>query len=169
MYEDGKPKRDEDRGPTPVNVNVNVPAQPAMAVIIHKQGGRGCLVSALYFIALGFWVGFLWTVIAWGAMVTILGIPLAIWMINRLPQVIALREPEPDIQIKVVGGATVIEVGGKKPQRPIWLRILYFPLGVVLSAPWMIIAYVLCLTILLMPAGFWMFDKTPTVLSLQRR
>lgn len=65
MDEEGKPKRDEEQKPGSVNVNVNVAAPPPTAVVIHKPSGRGCLVSALFFLLLGWWVGLVWTVFAW--------------------------------------------------------------------------------------------------------
>jgi uncharacterized membrane protein YccF (DUF307 family) len=36
------------------------------------------------------------------------------------------------------------------------------------SAIWMATAYLLCLSIIGLPLGFWMFDLTPTVVSLKR-
>ena len=38
-----------------------------------------------------------------------------------------------------------------------------------LSAFWMEVAYFFCLTLLGLPIGLWMFDKTPAVLTLGRQ
>jgi uncharacterized membrane protein YccF (DUF307 family) len=80
-----------------------------------------------------------------------------------------LREPgQKGMQVTVVGNTTVISQSQVR-QRNILLRILYFVLiGWWLSAIVMELAWFLCLTILGMPLGFWLFDKVPAVLSLHR-
>jgi uncharacterized membrane protein YccF (DUF307 family) len=46
---------------------------------------------ALYFIFVGWWLSGLWIVVAWLLSVTILGLPLAIMMYNRLPAITTLH------------------------------------------------------------------------------
>ena len=138
-------------------------------VVVSGRKGPGCLVQALWFLAIGWWAGALWISLAWVLMVTIIGIPLAVMMINALPKVIALREPGSDVTVIKTGDVTVIDASGKVPQHNILLRAIYFLLiGIWLSAFWMSVAYLFCLTIIGMPVGFWMFEKTPAVLSLKR-
>jgi uncharacterized membrane protein YccF (DUF307 family) len=49
------------------------------------------------------------------------------------------------------------------------LRAIYFVLiGWWLSAVWMEMAYAICLTIIGLPIGLWMFDKVPALVSLRR-
>ena len=138
-------------------------------VVVSGRKGPGCLVQALWFLAIGWWAGAFWISLAWVLMVTIIGIPLAVMMINALPKVIALREPGSDVTVIKTGDVTVIDASGKVPQHNILLRAIYFLLiGIWLSAFWMSVAYLFCLTIIGMPVGFWMFEKTPAVLSLKR-
>jgi len=55
------------------------------------------------------------------------------------------------------------------PQVNIFLRIIYFLLiGWWFSAFWVELAYIICLTILGLPIGLWMVDKTPVIVSLRR-
>jgi len=50
------------------------------------------LIRALYFVFVGWWVGFFWSYIAYGFCLTILGLPLGLVMFNRLPAVLTLRK-----------------------------------------------------------------------------
>jgi uncharacterized membrane protein YccF (DUF307 family) len=50
----------------------------------------GCLVRAIYFLLIGWWFSFFWTNVAWFFMVTIIGLPIGLWMFNRLPAVTTL-------------------------------------------------------------------------------
>jgi uncharacterized membrane protein YccF (DUF307 family) len=49
------------------------------------------LLRALYFLLVGWWLSALWLAVAYAASVTLIGIPLAIWMYNRVPAVTTLR------------------------------------------------------------------------------
>ena len=48
------------------------------------------LVRALYFVVVGWWLSLLWAGAASALSVSILGLPIAIWMLNRLPYVTSL-------------------------------------------------------------------------------
>jgi uncharacterized membrane protein YccF (DUF307 family) len=68
-----------------------------------------------------------------------------------------------------VGNLEYVTRTTRVPQRNIVLRALYFVLiGWWLSAIWMELAYAVCLTIIGLPIGFWMFDKVPALVSLHR-
>jgi uncharacterized membrane protein YccF (DUF307 family) len=102
-------------------------------------------------------------------MATIIGIPLGIYIINRLPQIIALRSPNQQTRVTVSGNSTRVEINAGVEQVNIFIRIIYFFLiGWWLSAIWMEFAYFFCVIIIGLPLGFWMFDKTPALLTLQR-
>lgn len=83
--------------------------------------------------------------------------PLAVMMLNRVPEVMALRG-ETELLVKSWNGHTVVT---KVPQYNILLRALYF----VLVGWW---ASALCMTVIGLPLGFWMFDRTPAIVSLRR-
>jgi len=63
------------------------------ATSIQRTGleQRPFLLRALYFILIGWWLSFAVLVVAWAASLTLLGIPLAIWLYNRVPAVTTLR------------------------------------------------------------------------------
>lgn len=140
-------------------------------VIVNQAGGPGCVVQFLWFWFIGWWMAQFAIAIAWFSMATIIGIPLGIYIINRISQIIALRSPNSKQQTRVTvsGNNTRVEINGGANQLNIIIRILYFFfIGWWLSAIWMEFAYFFCLIIIGFPLGFWMFDKTPAVLTLQR-
>jgi uncharacterized membrane protein YccF (DUF307 family) len=131
--------------------------------IVYEQGNRpGCLIQLLWFAFVGWWFGLLWVSVAWLLMVTIIGMPIGAAMLNNVPLVIALR------------GRRLVNVSAdgrvsNAPEINFLIRAIYFLLiGWWLSAAWMVVAYALCMTIILLPVGFWMFDLTPAIVSLKR-
>jgi uncharacterized membrane protein YccF (DUF307 family) len=131
--------------------------------IVYEQGNRpGCLIQLLWFAFVGWWFGLLWVSVAWFLMVTIIGMPIGAAMLNNVPLVIALRGRR---LVNVSPEGRVSNV----PEINIVIRAIYFLLiGWWLSAAWMAVAYSLCMTIFLLPIGFWMFDLTPMIVSLKR-
>jgi len=131
-------------------------------VVLEQSNRPGCLIQILWFVFVGSWLGLIWVVVAWVLLLTIIGAPIGVAMLNNLPQIIALRGRR---LVQVSPSGSVSEV----PQVNIVIRAIYFLLvGWWLSAVWMTVAYLLCLTIFLMPLGFWMFDLTPFIVSLKR-
>ena len=49
------------------------------------------ILRALYFVLVGWWFSALWLSIAWLASITLIGLPLAIWMYNRVPAITTLK------------------------------------------------------------------------------
>ena len=130
--------------------------------IQYQQTNRpGCLIQLVWFGFVGWWLGAVWVVVAWLLMLTIIGLPIGAAMLNNVPQIIALR------------GRRVVEVSSTgvrdAPEINFFIRALYFlVIGWWFSAIWMVLAYLLCLSIIGLPFGFWMFDITPTIVSLKR-
>jgi uncharacterized membrane protein YccF (DUF307 family) len=138
-------------------------------VVVETQKNPGCLLQILWFAFIGIWLGQAWMIVAWFFMVTIIGIPIGVAMINMLPKVIALREPTRRVMISTNGNGQVVRRDVEVAQVNIVLRAIYFILiGWWLSALWMEAAYAICLTIIGLPIGFWMFDRVPAILSLKR-
>lgn len=132
----------------------------------------GCLLQVVWFLFVGWWASAAAITIAYLCMVTIIGIPLGIAIVNKLPKIIALREPQGDqgLTVMTTGEATVVNIGASQAEQRGWLlRLPYFLLiGWWLGAIWMSLAWFICCTIIGLPAGLWMFDKAPAVLSLHR-
>ena len=50
------------------------------------------LLRAVYFLLIGWWWGAVWLVLAWALGLTIIGLPVSIWMIDRSPAMLTLQK-----------------------------------------------------------------------------
>ena len=132
--------------------------------------GPGCLVRGLYFIFVGSWLGLFWILAAWFLNLTIIGLPLGLAMINRIPQVMTLKPVRVQTTVEVKDGAPVVRQTALK-QPPFLLRAIYFiAIGFWFSLIWMLLAWIFT-TLTLgfgLPLAFWMFDRVPCVTTLAR-
>ena len=139
-------------------------------VIENKPSGPGCLLRALWFYFIGLPIGLPWTLIAWVFMITVVGLPVGLWMINRLPQIVTLKSKKYQTVVTSNEGQTHVAFRDV-PQRPILIRALYFILiGFWFSLVWLILAWVFALVTLGfgLPLAFWMFDQAAAVTTLAR-
>ncbi|HYU18312.1 MAG TPA: YccF domain-containing protein [Chloroflexota bacterium] len=137
--------------------------------VVEDDSAPPLLLRALWFIFVGFWLGGIVTGIAWFLNVTIIGLPLGLWIINRIPTVMTLRPMHHMlIRQRLANGAEVIRVADQ-PQAPFVLRAIWFLLiGWWLSGLWAGSAYIAALTIIGIPLSFWMYDRLPAVTTLFR-
>ena len=132
--------------------------------------GPGCLIRILYFLFVGLWLGGIVTVAAWVLNITIIGLPLGLWLLNRLPQIMTLKPVETQGKV-IVDNGRVIYRESNLPAHPFLLRALYFLLvGWWFSALWMSAAWLLTGASLGLglPLAFWMFDRVPAITTLAR-
>ncbi|MFC7097230.1 YccF domain-containing protein [Halobaculum marinum] len=62
----------------------------SLSVPADARGQRSLLVRGVYFVLVGWWLSLLWANVAAFLAVTIVGLPVAYWMFNRLPYVTSL-------------------------------------------------------------------------------
>jgi uncharacterized membrane protein YccF (DUF307 family) len=137
--------------------------------IIERSSGPNLLVRFVWWLFIGWWASGITVALAWLALVSIIGIPLGIWLINHLPSVLTLR---PRARTWTIGqdadGRTVVSERGRGqvtwPIRGLWFLLV----GWWASALWMGLAWLIQLTILGLPLALLMFNRTPFVASLYR-
>ena len=137
-------------------------------VILAEERGPGCLIRFLYFVFVGLWLGLILTFAAWVLNVTIVGLPLGVLILNRLPQLMTLK-PVPVEARVVVQDGRIITRRSPAPAPPFLLRAVWFVLvGWWASLAWLILAWLLTgVTLGLgLPLSFWMFDRVPWITTL---
>lgn len=140
------------------------------SVSIQQERGPGLLVRALYFIFFGLWLGGVWTTIAWILVVSIIGLPLGLLMLNRLPQVMTLKPVRENRYLLQKDGQWVMR-SYTREQPSFLVRALYFIfIGWWFSALWLLSAWAISgITLGLgLPLAFWMFDRVPAITTLSR-
>lgn len=141
----------------------------AQAAILEVKTGPPILVRVVWYLLVGWWLTGIAMAVAWVAAIVIIGLPLTFWLVNRIPTVLTLR-PRRQQFVVVTGadGVTRMQSLATK-QTAVVLRILYFVVvGWWASAVWMVVSYVLMLTILGIPLGMMMVNRLPFVFSLHR-
>lgn len=135
-------------------------------VIVNESGGTSLLVRAVWFVFIGWWLSGLAIFVAYIACATVIGLPLGFAIFNRLPGIITLRSRTKKTAVEVKDGVTYIS-GGKVAQYPMWVRALWFVFaGLWLGAVYLGVAWLLCVTIIGLPIGLLMFNRTGTVMTL---
>jgi uncharacterized membrane protein YccF (DUF307 family) len=125
------------------------------------------LLRLVWFIVIGLPVGWFCINVGWICMLTVIGIPLGLWIFNRIPMIMTLQ---PDVEDRFRLGLQENQVfRGQVDQWPLPVRLLWLVIiGWWLSLIWINIAYVLSATIVGVPLGFWMFNRLPAIIFLTR-
>jgi uncharacterized membrane protein YccF (DUF307 family) len=114
----------------------------------------------LWFAFIGWWLGSFAVTAAYFMFVFIVTIPIGIAILNNIPLIMALRQP--DRVITPYG-----EVSAR--QHNFLVRALWFIfVGWWLAAIALSVGYFLCMTIIGLPLGFVIFDMVPGLLTLRR-
>jgi uncharacterized membrane protein YccF (DUF307 family) len=151
------------------SVNVNVSQNTSHSVVMmQRQSGPGFLIRAVWFVFIGSWLSLVAIAAAYLACVTIVGLPLGFAIFNRLPSVLTLRPRSDHQAVEVRDGVTYV-TGGTVPQLPMWARAIWFVLvGWWLGAIYLSVAWFLCVIIVTMPVGLWLFNRVGAVMTLLR-
>jgi uncharacterized membrane protein YccF (DUF307 family) len=131
--------------------------------VVQQHGLLWLVLRIVYFIVFGLWFSGIWAAIAWIFSVTIIGLPVGLWMLNRLPQVSTLQPARQNVVFTESGRAYLNDLR----QHNFLLRALYFVLiGWWFSLVWLTLAWLLSASIIGLPIAFWMINRTPGVMTL---
>ena len=123
------------------------------------------LLRVLWFFLLGWETAGIWILIAWALNLTIIGLPLGLWMIDRVPQVLTLKARSGEWVTHKGGGTHHVT----PQQHPFLLRAVYFVLvGWWFSLIWAALGYLLSVTIIGLPFGIPMLHALPAVTTLHK-
>lgn len=152
------------------NVMVNAPLP---YVVVDRRRGVALPVRVLWFLFIGLWLGLLSTIVGWLLCVTVIGLPIGLFVMNRLPAIMTLHTPATSTQLTIGNGITALTVNLAEPQHGFLARAVYFGLiGWWFSLLWLLVAWSLValavptLGLSLAPA-FMMFNRVPQVMTLR--
>lgn len=137
-------------------------------IVITDRSGPGFLVRIAWYLLVGWWLSGLAIGLGWLLAITIVGLPLAFALFNRLPAIMALRGRTVTYEASVKDGVTYVK-GNNPNQRPMMVRAMWFVLvGWWLGLVWMIASWVISLPIVTLPIGIWMMNRIGGVMTLLR-
>lgn len=150
-------------------VNVATASLQQNIIVTNRKTGPGFISRALWFIFVGWWLTGFAIGFAWFCSLSIVLLPIGYMVVNKIPTILTLRSRSIQSDVDVDADGTVRISTGGALQRPFWQRALWF----VLVGWWacglaMAVAYLLCLTLVLLPVGLMIFNRVPAVMTLQR-
>lgn len=142
--------------------------EPRQTTHIQTTEQPSLIIRALWYLFIGWWATGIWLAVAWVLNLTIIGIPFGIKMINLVPKVLTLKNMQNTQIVTVNESGTSVEVQGSA-QRGLIVRGIYFVLiGWWASGIWMLLAWLVSLTIIGLPIAIWMYNMLPMIVSLYR-
>ncbi len=137
-------------------------------IVLNESRGPGLLIRLLWFVFVGWWLGLIVSSLAWFLIVTIIGLPVGLLLINKLPAVMTLKPATQHVQV-VQNGDTVVVSQVEAEQYSFVARAVYFILvGWWACGVWMFLAYCFVILLVTIPLAFWMYDRVPAVTTLRR-
>ena len=114
------------------------------------------LVRALWFVFIGLWLGQFWLIIGWLLNLSIIGLPLGLWMLNRTGHVMTLRQMPPNVPTDIAASSMNLAVRG----------IYFMLIGWWVSLIWLMFGWLAAATVIGLPIAFMMFEHIGTVATL---
>jgi uncharacterized membrane protein YccF (DUF307 family) len=140
------------------------------STVVVKQGSgqHNLLLRFIWFVCVGWWLTGLLSIVAWACVVSVIGLPLGAFLLNRIPAAITLRQRSKTWEVTSEGGVTFLRQVNVQ-QRPIWVRAIWLVLiGWWSLAIWLFVAWLACVLVLSLPIGLWMYNRAPAVATLMR-
>ena len=126
------------------------------------------LIRIIWFYFIGLPIGALWLHIAWFFGITLIGLPICLWMINLAPAIMTLKQ-EGAFKEFNVNGQTAYFIEKTSQETSFIMRAFYFILvGWWLSLLWTEFALLASATFIFIPIGFWMINRLPFIMTLKQ-
>jgi uncharacterized membrane protein YccF (DUF307 family) len=135
-----------------------------------KRDNPNLLLRILWFLLVGWWLGFWAIVVGYFCLILIIPAPIGIALLDRLPRIMTLRAPARTLSVHENGESFEIEPG-KVDQRSWLIRIPWLLLvGWWMGLIWLVGAYLITLFTfgIGLPFSFWMFARAAKVITLYR-
>jgi uncharacterized membrane protein YccF (DUF307 family) len=148
---------------------VNVFQQPGFPMpMVFKNAGPGYLIRTVWYLLVGWWLSGVLMFVAAVCIMSVIGLPLALALVNRLPAVLTLRPTTRRLTLAMEADGSVEYTLRDALQRPLWQRAVYFALvGWWAAIVAMMIAWFLSLTIVGLPLALMVLNRLPAVLTLR--
>ena len=144
------------------------PSQGSNIVVMSDSPEPNILLRVVWFVFVGWWLSFWAIVLATVLQLTIIGIPGAIWVINRIPQIMTLKSSRRLQVSNNDSGVTVIGYSDRE-QRRLWVRAIYYVLvGWWATFVGLLLLWIAGILIITLPISFWMAGQTGKVQMLRR-
>ncbi len=141
----------------------------ATSTFVREEPRVPFILRVLWFFLIGWHVTLWWILAAWLLNLTIIGMPLGLWMLNRVPLVLTLRTQRTYAVAETQEDGVVEWHTQGVPQPPFLVRAIYFVLiGWWFSLIWALLGWLLCVTIIGLPLGVLMLNRLPGVTTLMR-
>jgi len=144
-----------------------ITTEPTVSVV-RRSNNPGCLISGLWFIFFGWWIGGLAVLTAWLLGVTIIGLPFSLFILNHVPFLLLLQPPGSEQLVANGPNGTVVKERPVQQIHWFWRTLYFIFVGWWWSLVWTILSYVACLTIIGLPLGLLMFRLAPAMTTLKR-
>lgn len=150
------------------------PQMNNVVVVNVNKSSPSFFVRVFWYIFIGWWLGFFWLNAGYFFCFTIIGLPLGLVMLNRLPWILPLRPVSQNVRVSTTTSmtanttTTTINIGATQ-QYNMLIRALYFVfIGFWAGYIWTFVGYALCLCIVTIPLGLVMLNRLPAVITLRR-
>jgi uncharacterized membrane protein YccF (DUF307 family) len=158
-----------DGPPAPLATAVSSATINQTIIVTHRKHGPGLVTRAVWYVFVGWWLTGIAITFAAFCTLSVVLLPIAYVIVNKIPVILTLRPRSLETDATVDADGTVRITTGGARQLPFWQRALWF----VFVGWWacifaMYAAYLLCLTVVLIPVGLMVFNRIPAVLTLQR-
>ncbi len=116
------------------------------------------LLRIIYFLLIGWWLSLIVGFFAYLCCLSIIGIPIGVYIFNRFPQILTLK-PKKNY---------LVDTNGKDVEINFFLRSIYFFLvGWWLGLLALKVGWFLCITIIGMPLGLLILNRIPFLMTLK--